>query len=84
MQWGDWSCIRCAELPNRWRCELHDYAEDAADFAGRVPYCAQLVIGHNAFATHFFACLWCPDDCQPHVNEDVGDANRQRSFGGTP
>jgi hypothetical protein len=44
MQWGDWSCIRCAELPNKWRCGLHDYAEDAADFTDRVPYCAQLVV----------------------------------------
>jgi hypothetical protein len=55
MQWGDWSCIRCAGLPNRWRCELHDYAEDVADFTGRVPYCAQLVVSQDAFAPRFLA-----------------------------
>jgi hypothetical protein len=37
--------------------ELHYYGEDAADFAGSTPYCAQLVIGQDAFALFFLACL---------------------------
>jgi len=37
--------------------ELHDDAEDAIEFTGRTPHCAQLVIGQDAFASHFLALL---------------------------
>jgi hypothetical protein len=37
--------------------ELHDCSKDAADFVGPTPYCAQLVIGQDAFALFFLACL---------------------------
>jgi hypothetical protein len=63
--------------------ELHNHAEDAADFVGHTPYCAQLVIGQDALAPHFLALLVVLEgigfevslgDCP--VEEDLGVDSR--------